>query len=215
MCDRRRIHQGEAQCRPPGPRGHPAQACKEDAGLKLQLDKTQFLVKGSHPSLSHLSALLQIQRFATVGHEGNTCVPLGIDVFVQIFVKDNCMAIIDDVDKLDNVQDGFIHYQLLRFCRATRPLLYSHRIVAWRGIGVSFPQERSTADQVFYTWVARSRSGSSFTALASTFLLLLLLLLSSSSSSFTALDMNISSCSAPRVVLPGRALCLPTFCHLL
>ena len=33
---------------------------------------------------------------------------------------------------------------------------------------MSLPQERSTAEQVFvfYTWVARSRSGSSFTALA-------------------------------------------------
>jgi len=46
---------------------------------------------------------------------------------------------------------------------------------------VSLPQERSTAEQVFYTWVARSRSGSSsFTVLApnklKTFLLLLLLL---------------------------------------
>ena len=36
-----------------------------------------------------------------------------------------------------------------------------------RGIGVSLPQECSAAEQVFYTWVARSRSGSSsFTALA-------------------------------------------------
>jgi len=26
----------------------------------------------------------------------------------------------EDVDKLDNIQDGFIHYQLLRFCQATR-----------------------------------------------------------------------------------------------
>ena len=26
----------------------------------------------------------------------------------------------EDVDKLDSVQDGFIHYQLLRFCQATR-----------------------------------------------------------------------------------------------
>ena len=35
------------------------------------------------------------------------------------------------------------------------------------GIGVSLPQERCTAEQVFYTWVARSRSGSSsFTASA-------------------------------------------------
>jgi len=26
----------------------------------------------------------------------------------------------EDVDKLDNIQDGFIHYQLMRFCQATR-----------------------------------------------------------------------------------------------
>ena len=26
----------------------------------------------------------------------------------------------DDVDKLDNIQDGFIHYHLLRFCQDTR-----------------------------------------------------------------------------------------------
>jgi len=26
----------------------------------------------------------------------------------------------EDVDKLDNIQDAFIHYQLIRFCQATR-----------------------------------------------------------------------------------------------
>ena len=26
----------------------------------------------------------------------------------------------EDVDKLDNIQDGFIHCQLMRFCQATR-----------------------------------------------------------------------------------------------
>jgi hypothetical protein len=33
---------------------------------------------------------------------------------------DKCQAIMEDVDKLDNIQDGFIHYQLIRFCPATR-----------------------------------------------------------------------------------------------
>ena len=31
-----------------------------------------------------------------------------------------CRVIIDDVEKLDVIQDGFIHDHLLRFCRATR-----------------------------------------------------------------------------------------------
>ena len=26
----------------------------------------------------------------------------------------------EDVDKLDNIQDGFIHYQFIRLCQATR-----------------------------------------------------------------------------------------------
>jgi hypothetical protein len=39
--------------------------------------------------------------------------------FIQHFVKDKCQAIMEDVDKLDNIQDGFIHYQLIRFCQAT------------------------------------------------------------------------------------------------
>ncbi len=47
-------------------------------------------------------------------------VPIGTDAFIHHFVKDKCQAIMDDVDKLVNIQDGFIHYQLLRFCQATR-----------------------------------------------------------------------------------------------
>ena len=39
--------------------------------------------------------------------------------FIQHFVKDKCETIMEDVDKLDNIQDGFIHYQLIRFCQAT------------------------------------------------------------------------------------------------
>jgi hypothetical protein len=41
------------------------------------------------------------------------------DAFIQHFVKDKCEAIMEDVDKVDNIQDGFIHYQLIRFCQAT------------------------------------------------------------------------------------------------
>jgi hypothetical protein len=35
-------------------------------------------------------------------------------------VAKTCGDIIDDVEKLDAIQDGFIHYQLLRFCQTTR-----------------------------------------------------------------------------------------------
>jgi hypothetical protein len=47
-------------------------------------------------------------------------VPISTDAFIQHFVKDQYQAIMEDVEKLDNIQDGFIHYQLIRFCQATR-----------------------------------------------------------------------------------------------
>ncbi len=42
------------------------------------------------------------------------------DAFVRSFVAKACRDIIDDVEKLDAIQDGFIHFQLLRFCQTTR-----------------------------------------------------------------------------------------------
>jgi len=54
-------------------------------------------------------------------------VPIGTDAFVRSFVAKKCRDIIDDVEKLDALQDGFIHFQLLRFCQATRlQFLNSH-----------------------------------------------------------------------------------------
>ncbi len=36
------------------------------------------------------------------------------------FAAKTCRNIIDDVEKLDAIQDGFVHYQLVRFCQVTR-----------------------------------------------------------------------------------------------
>ncbi len=47
-------------------------------------------------------------------------VPIGTDIFVRDFVAKTCRDIIDDVEKLDSIQDGFIHFQLLRFFQDTR-----------------------------------------------------------------------------------------------
>jgi hypothetical protein len=71
------------------------------------------------PSLAHLGPLLAPSAFVDDGYIG-LGVPIGTDAFVQHFVKKKCQEIMDDVDKLDNIQDGFIHYQLVRFCQATR-----------------------------------------------------------------------------------------------
>ncbi len=55
------------------------------------------------------------------------------DTFVCNFVSRTCRDIIDDVEKLDVIQDGFVHYQLVRFCQATRlQFIDSHIILNHR-----------------------------------------------------------------------------------
>jgi hypothetical protein len=61
-------------------------------------------------------------------------VPIGTDAFVRSFVAKTCRDIIDDVEKLDVIQDGFIHFQLLRLCQATRiQYINSHIMRSNRG----------------------------------------------------------------------------------
>ena len=43
------------------------------------------------------------------------------DAFAQNFVKDKCLTIIDDVDKLDSVEDGFIRHQGVGFRGGAQP----------------------------------------------------------------------------------------------
>jgi hypothetical protein len=107
---------------------------KEDAGLELNVSKTSILLKdttqlavfdvahsiiAASPALTQLSGDVSLASFCP---EGFVCigVPIGTDAFVQNFVAKTRRAIIDDVEKLDAMQDGFIHYQLLRFCQTTR-----------------------------------------------------------------------------------------------
>jgi hypothetical protein len=47
-------------------------------------------------------------------------VPIATDAFVQNFVGSKCRDIIDDIEKLEANQDGFIHFQLIRFYQTTQ-----------------------------------------------------------------------------------------------
>ena len=55
-------------------------------------------------------------------------VPLGTDAFVSVYVAATCQQISADIDKLDPLTDGFVHYQLVRFCQAARLQYLSARI---------------------------------------------------------------------------------------
>ena len=87
--------------------------------------KSVFVVKNEKHNIfsSRFSAYIggdvPLASFCPEGFVG-IGVPIGTDAFVQNFVAKACRTIIDDVEKLDAIQDGFIHYQLLRFCQATR-----------------------------------------------------------------------------------------------
>jgi hypothetical protein len=98
-------------------------AYADDGYIKGKLTQAAFDVAQNilqaSPSLAHLSNDILLASFCPEGFIG-IGVPIGTDVFVRNFVAKPCKAIIDDVDKLDAIQDGFIHYQLIRFCQATR-----------------------------------------------------------------------------------------------
>ena len=106
---------------------------KDDADFDLNFGKTKLLVKGisaadehdasqrmlaADPSLAHLSPLLSLVYFVVDSYIGFG-VPVGTHASIQQFVKDKCQAIMEDVDKLASIQDGFIHYKLIRFFQAT------------------------------------------------------------------------------------------------
>lgn len=117
---------------------------KEDAGLELNISKTAFLPKAitqqaifdvahgfikATPQLTQLSGEVSLDSFRPDGFVG-IGVPIGTDTFVKQFVAKTCRDIIEDVEKLDAFQDCFIHYQLIRFCQATRlQYLNSHIIL--------------------------------------------------------------------------------------
>ena len=43
---------------------------------------------------------------------------MALTLLSRTLSRKKCKKIMEDVDKLDNIQDCFIHYQLLRFCQA-------------------------------------------------------------------------------------------------
>jgi hypothetical protein len=110
---------------------------KTDAGLELNVSKTSILLKGTTDqdvfdmtqtiiqliqvtlNLTHLSNDFLVDSFCPEGFIG-IGVSIDTDAFVQSFVAKTCRDIIDDEEKLDTIQDVFVHFHLLRFCQDTR-----------------------------------------------------------------------------------------------
>ncbi len=102
---------------------------KTDAGLELNVAKTSILPKGVTDQAVFDIAQTIMQATASLAHLRN-------DFLVDSFCPEGFIGIgvpigdiIDDVEKLDAIQDGFIHFQLTRFCQATRlQYLNSHMV---------------------------------------------------------------------------------------
>jgi hypothetical protein len=107
---------------------------KDESGLEINVSKTVILTKGitqqavfdvvhriltTSPVLTHLTVDVSLVSFCPEGFV-DIGVPIDTDVFVRNFVVKTCRDIIDDVEKLEIIQDGFIHYQLIRFFQVTR-----------------------------------------------------------------------------------------------
>ncbi len=129
---------------------------KEDTGLELNVSKTSILPKDTtqqlvfdvthititdSPSLTHLSGDVSLASFCPEGFV-DIGVPIGTDDFVQNFVAKTCRASMDDVKKIDDIQDGFIQYQFLRFSQTTR---LQHTLIFCSVIVVFFSSSPWTA----------------------------------------------------------------------
>ena len=107
---------------------------KEEDGLDLNVSKKAFLPKDisqegvldvvwsiitSTPTLTDLTGDISFVSFVPECFLG-IGMTIGTDACVRKFVAKTCRVIIDDVGKLDTIQDDFIHYELLRFCQTTQ-----------------------------------------------------------------------------------------------
>ena len=111
---------------------------QEDAGLELAVKKTQILSKNmsldqfkeratnfitSDPSLEPCRPLLisedDHEVFTVTGFKG-LGVPIGTPDFITRFVAQKVKEYANDVDKLDILQDGKVHFDLLKFCHMPR-----------------------------------------------------------------------------------------------
>ena len=115
---------------------------KLDVNLDFNLDKTMFLTKGttgSHvyertefflqndPSLQDIVHDFTFNMFSVEGIE-ILGTPIDTDTYIKEYVKQNCLKIIKDTVKHDPLTDGFVHFQLMKFCVNTRTQYMSAKI---------------------------------------------------------------------------------------
>lgn len=116
------------------------------------------------PTLTYLAPHIAAKSFSVeaYGYVG-LCAHLGTDTFVQDFVKEKTNRdIINDVGKLDKIEDGLIHYQLLRFRQAT-PLQYLNSYILLRSqIALPTDQQQHADFKIIDALIKEGAKQSSF-----------------------------------------------------
>ena len=112
--------------------------------------KTKFLAKGpisakhlferaqhflrTIPAIRHLANEFTQEMFSVEGIEV-LGTPIGTDNYIKNFVAQNCLKIVRDIEKLEPLSDGLVHFQLIQKTMNTRtqyvsanitPVSYTH-----------------------------------------------------------------------------------------
>ena len=71
------------------------------------------------PDLQKNTQDITLDMFTTEGIE-ILGTPVGTDRFIQKHVAQNCLKIMEDIAKHEPLDDGLVHFQLLKYCMHTR-----------------------------------------------------------------------------------------------
>ena len=71
------------------------------------------------PDLQEIAIDIMPEMFTTEGIE-ILGTPVGTDRFIQTQVFQNCLKIMTDIAKHEPLDDGLVHFQLLKYCMNTR-----------------------------------------------------------------------------------------------
>jgi hypothetical protein len=106
---------------------------KLDGKFDFNMGKTMILAKGptarhvyeraqhflqNDPDLQGIVNDFSPEMFSVQGIEV-LGTPLGTDAYIRNFVAQNCIKIIRNVEKLEPITDGFVHFQLVQKCMNT------------------------------------------------------------------------------------------------
>jgi hypothetical protein len=108
----------------------------------FNLGKTMFLTKGTtgrhvyqranfflqnDPNLQDITYDFTFNMLSVEGIE-ILGTPIGTDIYIKEYTQKNCLKIINDAVKHDPLTDGFVHFQLIKFCVNTRTQYMSTNI---------------------------------------------------------------------------------------